>query len=47
MHGVDALIIHRGARLEASWLLWPFLVVGAAFSLLLGETGHAFIYFQF
>jgi D-alanyl-lipoteichoic acid acyltransferase DltB (MBOAT superfamily) len=45
---IDAVVIHRGERLERrSWLLWPLLALGQGFAMLLGESGHAFIYFQF
>lgn len=45
---IDAVVIHRGGALERrGWLLWPLLVLGQGFAMLLGESGHAFIYFQF
>ena len=46
--GIDAVTIHLGDRLERRpWLLWPMLAVGLGYAILFGESGHAFIYFQF
>jgi alginate O-acetyltransferase complex protein AlgI len=45
---IDVVVTRRSDALERrSWLLWPLLVFGQGFAMLLGESGHAFIYFQF
>ena len=45
---IDYVVIRKSPGLERrGWLLWPLLALGQGFSILLGETGHAFIYFQF
>jgi D-alanyl-lipoteichoic acid acyltransferase DltB (MBOAT superfamily) len=45
---IDVVVIRRSDVLERrGWLLWPLLVFGQGFAMLLGESGHAFIYFQF
>jgi D-alanyl-lipoteichoic acid acyltransferase DltB (MBOAT superfamily) len=45
---IDFVVIRCGAGLERRpWLLWPLLAVGMGFTILVGESGHAFIYFQF
>ena len=48
MHALDWVVIHWGQAIERRrWLLWPLLVVGQIFMILIGDPGHAFIYFQF
>ena len=48
MHALDWVVIHWGQAIEQRrWLLWPLLVVGQIFMILIGDPGHAFIYFQF
>ncbi len=48
MHVMDWLVLHKGASIERrAWLLWPLLVLGQMFTILIGDPGHAFIYFQF
>ena len=45
---IDLVVIRWAQGLERRrWLLWPLLAFGQGFAILLGETGHAFIYFQF
>jgi D-alanyl-lipoteichoic acid acyltransferase DltB (MBOAT superfamily) len=45
---IDFLVIHCREGLESrSWLLWPLLALGLGCTILVGESGHAFIYFQF
>ena len=48
MHVMDALRIRYAEALEQrGWLLWPLLAVGFFITLLVGDSGHDFIYFQF
>ncbi len=48
MHAVDWVVIHWSQGLERrAWLLWPALLLGQIFTILIGDPGHAFIYFQF
>ena len=48
MHVLDALRIRFADALESrDWLLWPLLVLGFFITLLVGDPGHDFIYFQF
>jgi len=48
MHGMDALRIRYAEAIEARlWLLVPLLVLGFFITLLIGDAGHDFIYFQF
>ncbi len=48
MHGADWVVLQRARAIESrAWLLWPLLVLGALFMILIGDPGHAFIYFQF
>ena len=45
---IDAVVIHRSEGFERrAWLLWPTLALGLGCALLIGEAGHAFLYFQF
>ena len=45
---IDVVVIHGGNRLERTpWLLWPVLAVGQGFQMLVGQSGQAFLYFQF
>ena len=45
---IDVVVVRHGDALERrGWLLWPLLVFGQGFAMLLGESGHAFLYFQF
>ena len=54
MHVLDWLLIRLGDvvenRLAGIWqdlVAWPALAVGFVSVFLIGESGHAFIYFQF
>jgi D-alanyl-lipoteichoic acid acyltransferase DltB (MBOAT superfamily) len=48
MHALDWVVIHKSAAIERrGWLLWPLLVIGHLFTILIGDPGRAFIYFQF
>lgn len=48
MHVLDWAREHFGERMEQRGLmLWPLLVLGFVVALLIGESGHDFIYFQF
>lgn len=48
MHLLDWARMRYSDALEArEWLLWPLLVLGFFMTLLVGDPGHDFIYFQF
>ncbi len=48
MHAADWVVLNQAAAFERrAWLLWPVLVLGSTFMILVGNPGHAFIYFQF
>ena len=48
MHLLDWARMRYSDALEArEWLMWPLLVLGFFMTLLVGDPGHDFIYFQF
>lgn len=48
MHVLDALRMRYAQALDCrEWLLWPLLALGFFITLLVGDPGHDFIYFQF